>query len=143
MSDGELDVIVNFEFGAGGDTLDVTNYTSTADVATTAATIDDDYTAAGGSDIAKMTDGEVLIDESVAGVNDTLALIQAAFTATDTGATAAGDNGLYVVVDANEEVATIYAVEDGTAIGDVTVTEVDTIMCLGWMHLHCMLITLT
>ena len=131
VSDGELDVIVNFEFGAGGDTLDVTNYTSTADVATTAATIDDDYTAAGGSDIAKMTDGEVLIDESVAGVNDTLALIQAAFTATDTGATAAGDNGLYVVVDANEEVATIYAVEDGTAIGDVTVTEVDTIHVLG------------
>ena len=101
VADGEHDMIVNFEFGsaAGADVLDYSSIGLEFNT-NTSVTVDNNYGDGGGAngvntvEIAAMLDGAVVLDDTLDG-NDTLAEIQALFTAAD-GAAGTATSSVYV-----------------------------------------------
>jgi hypothetical protein len=107
-------VVVNYDFAGGDRIVYGTNALTFLDVSGVA-----------GVNIA-FTANQVLIDQLITGGNSSLALVQAAYTALDVGATAAAATMIYQVTEGGLDPSdTYYLVEDGKAAGDVTVSVID------------------
>ncbi|MDC1338970.1 hypothetical protein N8207_00640 [Planktomarina temperata] len=128
--DGEHDMIVNFSGvnSGGGDTINLGSHMTNATGVT--STVTNASAVAGAVVTGVLTDGGIVIDDDHS-TNDTLAKIQALVTAEDTAVSAVATEGLYIVKDDFDETGSIYLVQDGLAIGDATVTLIDTMTVLG------------
>ncbi|KIN69848.1 Outer membrane adhesin-like protein [Sulfitobacter noctilucicola] len=129
------DTILNFDAGdnAAGDTTgeDVLDFDLLFADGTFAAS-----TLVKGAITGATANGEITLASEIGGTgptsNDTLAEIQAMYTAADTTASTTVAEEIVIVYDANDNNAgAVYAVTDGTGAGDVAVTFEGTINLVG------------